>query len=99
MKRTLALLAASTILGACGDGTNPQTGGIPIGGGGATGGSCSQSSGITCWGEVNSFRYVSNTDVVTINNLPFDLDGTYVRVATLDRAGFQGYRNAAGSED
>ena len=61
-----------------------------------TGGSCK--NGIVCSGEVNVFTYNSTTDEVKINNLPFDLDGTYVRNTAFDRNGFQGYVNSSGSK-
>lgn len=93
MSRLLGPIAALMVLGAC-DGVNPITGG----GGGSGGTSTCTGNSTTCSGEVNRFTYNSATDVVTINNLPFDLGGTYSRNAALDQDGFRAYVNDAGDE-
>lgn len=97
MSKFLAPLAALTILAAC-ESTNPITGGGGNGGNGSGNGNGLCSGTTTCSGEVNSFAYNPTTDVVTINNLPFDLGGDYARDPSLDRLGFRGYRNNAGAE-
>lgn len=60
---------------------------------------CSGTGNSTCFSNVTQpvtrFRYNSGSDTITINNLPFDLNGTYTRVAALDRNGFKAYMNDA----
>jgi hypothetical protein len=82
------------VVAAC-ESTNPVTGG---GGSGSGNGNGQCTGSTTCSGEVNRFSYNPTTDVVTINNLPFDLGGTYARDASFDTNGFRGYRNTAGAE-
>ena len=57
---------------------------------------CGNQANTYCNGEVNRFRYDAATDTISINNLPFDLSGTYTRQASLDRGGFRAYLNSAG---
>lgn len=90
MRRILA--AASLVALAACDG-NP----IAQGGGVTPEDTCAGSQ--VCTGEVNRFTYDSVNDRIRINNLPFDLDGTYLRTPSLDRGAFRAYVNEAGDED
>lgn len=76
-----------------------------VGGGGGGGGTAPDggvntctSTNTICEGEVNRFTYDASTDTIQINNLPFDLGGTYQRVPALDQNGFMAFRNIDGAE-
>lgn len=83
----LVTLAGCTATTVTGSGANPD--------GSVTG--CAGSGNSTCLSNVtqpvNRFEYNPVNDTIQISNLPFDLNGVYTRVASLDRNGFQAYRN------
>jgi len=94
----ITALAALTALGACGlAGLNETPSNGPTAGGsvgGDVGGNVETFSG-----EVNRFDYDAATDTLSINNLPFDLSGTYTRDPTMDVTGFKAYRNSGGGRN
>ncbi|SOB93153.1 hypothetical protein SAMN05877831_101124 [Rhodobacter maris] len=61
-----------------------------------SGGVCDGTT-IVCMDEANAFSYDATKDEIHINNLPFDLDGTYQKVDGLTVGGQQVYRNANGA--
>ncbi|MFD2173706.1 hypothetical protein [Rhodobacter lacus] len=63
-----------------------------------SGGVCDGTT-IVCMDEANSFTYDATKDEIHINNLPFDLDGTYQKVDGLTVDGQQVYRNADGARN
>jgi hypothetical protein len=97
MKRFLATLSLLA-LAAC-DG-NPLANNTTTNPGTGTSG-CAGVSNSTCLGEVNRFVFDPNTDTLSLNNLPLDLNGTYARDNALESAigltGFRAYRNTSGA--
>lgn len=76
----LSTLSACTATNVVGSGpTGPETLG------------CAGKGNSVRFAEANKFQYNATTDTISINNLPFDLAGTYVRYPSLDRNGFKAY--------
>jgi hypothetical protein len=103
MKRALISASLCALLAACGGNPlDPLPGGGGSGGGSGNGGADGDaedtcgSTNVVCRGEVNLFTYDSGTNTISINNLPFDLDGDYSFVGTVN--GFSQFINDNGDE-
>ena len=86
-----AVLAVSACAGAAVNG--------PAGGddNNTSGGVCNDTT-IVCLDEANKFVYDATKDEIHINNLPFDLSGTYAAIEGLTVGGQQVYKNTGGAQ-
>jgi len=98
MKILPVILLSTSVLAGC-SGVNPITGGTPSDDSSDVGGpgTCTAAN-TACSGEVNQFNYNPSSDTLTINNLPFDLRGTYDRLPGVSVNGFPVYMNDGGDE-
>ncbi|WP_444454654.1 hypothetical protein ACTTAI_04720 [Rhodobacter capsulatus] len=63
-----------------------------------SGGICNGTT-IVCADDANSFTYDAEKDEIHVNNLPFDLDGTYAKIDGLTIGGQQVYKNVKGARN
>lgn len=91
-------LAALLVVAAC-SGPAIVKGGSTVDPNTPTSGGVCDGKTVVCPDDANSFSYDATKDEIHVNNLPFDLDGTYAKVDGLTVGGQQVYKNAKGARN